>query len=444
MTAPMPPAPPTVTEPWMRWARWHYPTRVILGVGVVEGLARECDRLAARALVVTDRNLGCGPILQRVRAQLAIAGMHASVFDGVVPHPCVTHVEQGIEALRDSGAGVIVGLGGGSSMDVAKTVAAAARNPGLLHPEAWEAPSGLVVPSTEPTRRAFSLVQIPTTAATGSEVSQAASLRAGQCGKKRLLVHPILFAQVALIDPEFAVTVPPRQTAEGSLEVLCRLLVPYLTQTSAHEIPDLFCESVMQVLLRRTADALEDPADLAARADLALAATASVAGWALFGRHPWANPLWCFQSSLTSSGDMAKGSALAALLPAYLRFLTDRSGTLPQLGDPRRLAHAGRTLFSPESCAQGSVTAEEAVDRFADLLRAWGLPTSLGELGVDSVAALGLTEETLQLWGEHMLPWLSRADLLSFYESAFRPAEAGGRTCGSGVHPFAAARRAWS
>ncbi|HEY7074194.1 MAG TPA: iron-containing alcohol dehydrogenase [Solirubrobacteraceae bacterium] len=392
-------------------ARFHNPTSVTFGPGALRALGTTCRVAGTRALIVTDGGLAGGEIVRSAADVLSAAGVTATVFDQVRTHPPLATVREGAAAARAARADVVVGLGGGSSLDVAKAVALAAAQEALLRDPAWQGEQGIVAPRLAPAPRPLPLVQVPTTAATGAEVSPLASLTDPR-GRKRLLLHPYLRARVALVDPELHVTLPARATAEGSAETLCRVAVPYLTERAARPLQDGMAAATVRVVLEATRRALADPEDVDARADLALAATSSQLGWAGLGRDPFGNVLFYLEHALATAAAATKGAGLAALLPAYLELVLARGGELPRLGRPERLAALGREALVTEG-------PEEAAAALTRALADWGLPGSLAALGVAAADAPRLADDTLALWGEEaILGWMPRDALEALYRRA--------------------------
>jgi alcohol dehydrogenase class IV len=225
------------------------------------------------------------------------------------------------------------------------------------------------------------VVLVPTTAATGSELNPIASVAAH--GAKRLLVHGRLYARVAIVDPGLHASIPPRQTAEGALETLCRVLVPYLTDPVDRALPDAQTHGIVATLLDATDAVLAGNAR--AREDLALATVASVQSLANFGRSRHGHVLWYLANALTGRG-LTKGQALAPLLRVQLE------------ARPPRLERI-----------------ERAVGPILPRIANWGLPDTLPDLD-DAVA-----EETRTLWGD---AFPGDLDVEAFYALASRSSPA--------------------
>ena len=134
-----------------------------------------------------------GPVIAKAKASLESAGLTVAHFDGVVPNPTTDSITAGAALAREHGADVVVGLGGGSSMDTAKSIAVEATHEGTC----WD----YVFGKTEPTDRTLPVIAVTTTSGTGSHVTQVAVATNTQLREKSYLCHPQLFPKVAIVDP---------------------------------------------------------------------------------------------------------------------------------------------------------------------------------------------------------------------------------------------------
>jgi len=389
---------------------WRNPTRLVFGSGAVDMLPEECARFGRSALIVTDDVLAGGPLVARARRMLDDAGVVVSVFDEVRSQPTLDVARRAAGVLAAGRAEVVVGFGGGSSMDVAKAAAVGAVNPSFLEESGWWQPSGLLIPDLPQPRRPVPLLQVPTTQGTGAEVQQVASLRVGPGGRKKLVLHPLLFALVAIVDPALTMSLPVQRVAEGAVEVT-RLLPPYLTETGRTELQDGLCLAAAAVVLEAVPRALAVDSDFEARSDIALAATTSAQGWISFGRAPFGNPLWLAQNQLGSLLGLRKGAMLAALLPAYLKRLEQAPGPTGW-GAPSRWRRASEILgLSGDGARPGLGPSDALAARFAR----WGLPAGLRELGVTPKHVPELVAQTTLAWGESGLGWAGEEDLAGLF-----------------------------
>ena len=381
-------------------ATWRCPTTLAFGPGAITSLGPTAAQIGSRVLVVTDPRLAEGPAVAAGVAALRDAGVEAVLAPVAESHPGLDAVAAA--AARARSADVVVGLGGGSSMDVAKAAALAARHPTLLHDPGWHRTGGLIAPSDN--ARGVPLVQVPTTPATGAEVTALASL-SDSAGRKRLLLHVGLQAGAAIVDPALHVTLPQEQTAAAASETLLRVVVPFLNDRP-RPIADGVARAMVQAIMDAAPRALLEPKDLEARGTLALAATRSNLGLDGLGRDPFGNVLFYLEHALGTISGAAKGVGMAALARAYLDLVCRRGDELPRLGRPHRLA----ALFGVED-------PRAAMNGLLEALASWGLPTALQD-----VDAVRLADATLELWGERaILGWLGRAELEELYRASAQP-----------------------
>ncbi len=202
-------------------------------------------------------------------------------------------------------------------------------------------------------------------------------------------------------------TVPPAQTAEGSLgDGLPRaraLPDPPLGRAP----PDAHAEATLRVLLDRTGAALAEPGDVAARTDLALATASSVRGFAGLGRSRYGDRPVVPGNALALGHGATKGRALAPLLRVQVQRLAGGGELPPALGHPRRLARFGAAVLG--TAAQPA----EAAAALWERIDGWGLPRGLGAIDVAALVA-----ETRRLWDGEPLAGPTDADLRALYEAA--------------------------
>jgi alcohol dehydrogenase class IV len=253
--------------------------QIHFGPGSVRKLAEVTQRLAARrVLVVTDRNLDRPEVLGRVQEQLDAAGLDTEVFLGGEPEPSVAVAETAIALARSLRPDVIVGLGGGSNIDVAKVTAIGLRHPG--RPADWFGQDRVPGPTVP-------VLAVPTTAGTGSEVSSSAVLSDPDTETKQSTLSHFLRPAVAIIDPELTLTCPRKPTADSGIDALVHAIEALTNRTNAelaateagvqvYQGSFGFCDAIalraIELVGRWLRRAVEDGSDLEARTGMAEAA----------------------------------------------------------------------------------------------------------------------------------------------------------------------------
>jgi len=341
--------------------------RIVFGPGrAEEELAGIVASLGPRALVCT----GSDP------------ARHAALLDGLTAHvftvdgePTVDSARAAVAAAREFGADVVVGIGGGSPLDLGKAVAVLLANGG--DPLDYLEVVGRGQPFTRP---ALPCVAVPTTAGTGSEVTANAVLTSPEHRVKASLRSPLMIPRVALVDPELTISCPPHVTAASGLDALTQCLEPFVSPRATPLTDGLAREG-----LRRAAAGLRaafaDGTDLAARADMAMCS--------LLGGMGLANAKLGAVHGLAGvtggTADVPHGIACAALLApvieANVRALRAADPGGPALA---RYAEAAQLLTG-----QPAAAIEDGLAWIRATVRQLGVP-GLGRYGIGPAEAGGI------------------------------------------------------
>ena len=283
-----------------------------MGCGARRKLAEAARALGPRALVVTDEALAAQPRFGECVGMLKEGGLEVTTFSGVQPDPPIGCAQRCVEAALDCRAEVLVGIGGGSSLDVAKCTAVLVRH-GCAIDSLFGADR---VPG-----RGVPTVLVPTTAGSGSEVTPIAILSDEEHKLKRGIVSDHLIADVALVDPEMCVSLPPRPTAYTGTDALTHAIEAY-TNRFAVPLIDTFALEAIRLVGGNLRRCVADGSDVEARYAMSLASllgglclkavnTAAV--------HALAYPLGC-------EFKVPHGMANSLLLPHVMRFNSEASG----------------------------------------------------------------------------------------------------------------------
>jgi alcohol dehydrogenase class IV len=318
--------------------------RIVFGRGQLSRLGELAAPLGRTALVVAN---GSAELHQRVTELLARAGLRAVI---VRQHgePTVDDVDRALNTARQEGCDFVLGVGGGSAIDLAKAVAGLLTNGGSALDYLEVVGSGKKI-----TRPAAPWIAVPCTAGTGAEATKNAVIGYPPGQFKASLRSEHLLARIALIDPELGVSVLPEITARCGMDALCQLIEAY-TSKGAHPMTDALALEGLGRAARSLRRACTNGADVDAREDMALAALLSgiaLANAGLGAVHGLAAPLG-------ARCPVPHGAACAALLPhvmaANVAALRVADATHPVLA---RYATVGRTLT-----AQSDLDAHAAVD----------------------------------------------------------------------------------
>ncbi|MBU5435399.1 iron-containing alcohol dehydrogenase [Pseudoflavonifractor sp. MSJ-37] len=284
--------------------KYHMPVDVRFGAGCLKELA---DFLSAgdRVLLVTDPGLEAVGLVDRVRDVISPTGAECRLYDKVEPNPTADMVEAAMVEIRDYKPTKVVALGGGSSMDVGKVVAALCTNEGPLVDYQWNGKPFANAP--------LPLIAIPTTAGTGSEVTMCAVIVDRNC--KKGINGPAMFPKAALVDAELMASLPLYLTATTGMDALSHAIESYVG-LGANPITDAMAREAIRLIGGSLWGACANGQDRKARQDMALGSVLAgvamdQAGLGLV--HTVSSPLCTFFH-------MAHGEANAVLLKYCMRY----------------------------------------------------------------------------------------------------------------------------
>lgn len=367
---------------------FSFPIWVEFGTGVSERLG---DIAAAKgwetALIVTDPGIGDAGLLDGLTASLEAADREYVVYDGVAPNPTVAMVEDVTAELDSVGCDVVVAVGGGSSIDVAKTAAMLATNPGEVAD--YEVRTSDDVEAGRIEHHPLPLVTVPTTAGTGSEVDFWSVITDTEREFKMAIGQPpltpggpYLGASVALVDPALTASLPPRQTAATGFDAFSHALENYVSAVSP-PLVDPLARHVME-LVPTYLPAAYSEGSMDAREHMMFAANLAGIGENLAG-------FGAIHSLAEVTGGMypelPHGEAIAIFTPAVMEF--NRQAIPGKYRDVAVAMGEDVAGLSDDAASKRAVTAVET------LIDAVDLPTGLGEVGVDEADLPTIAEKSM-------------------------------------------------
>jgi alcohol dehydrogenase len=245
---------------------YSMPTSIVFGAGALAELPAQLEAYPGTVLIVCGaRAMRATGTLDRVAGLIEGAGRKVAIFDGVQPNPTLPNVRAGMQIAKDSGAQVVLGLGGGSAMDCAKGIAV-----GVTHPQndVWE----YLINRVQATAATLPIFAIPTTAGTGSHATWYAVTTNPDTKEKPGMGSPYIFPKVSIVDPELALSVPPAVTAATGIDVLAHCIEAY-TSTARGGVADANAWMGIELAAQHLPTAVADGSNLEARTMMALADT---------------------------------------------------------------------------------------------------------------------------------------------------------------------------
>ncbi|EMI46939.1 iron-containing alcohol dehydrogenase [Rhodopirellula sp. SWK7] len=353
-------------------------TRLIFGPGSSAQIAELATSLGAtRVMVVSDEGIVAAGHFEHVADRLRNAGLQVGSFHEFAENPTSTMVDAGVAAAAEFQPDLLIGLGGGSSLDCCKGMNFVYSCGGSIHDYHGVGKA---------TADLLPMIAIPTTAGTGSETQSFALISDADTHVKMACGDPRAACRIAVLDPELTLTMPQSVTSLTGIDAISHAVETYVTRRR-NAISTTYSRRAFGLLARSFSKVLRSPDDLNARGEMQLGA--SLAGMAietsmLGAAHATANPL-------TARHNIVHGQAVGLMLPAVIRF----NGT-------QHATWYAELLREIDPAGTDSISIDEAPDRLAEMVQDWvqsaGMATSLDELSIPSSDIGMFVDDALQQW----------------------------------------------
>jgi alcohol dehydrogenase class IV len=338
---------------------WNYPTSVRFGVGRIAELPAACRELGMqRPLLVTDPGLRSLPMVGNALAALAASGLGDNVYADVQGNPVGRNVDDGVACFKARGCDGVIAFGGGSALDVGKTIALMVGQKRPL----WDFEDREDWYTRVNTAGMAPVIAVATTAGTGSEVGRAAVILDEATQLKKIIFHPRMMPAIVIADPELTAGLPPRITAATGMDALAHNLEAYCAP-GFHPLADGIAVEAMRLIKDWLPVAVRDGGNLVARAHMLAAASMGAAAFqkGLGAIHSLSHPVGAIHHS-------HHGETNGVVMPYVLVY------NRPVIEE--RMTRLARYLDLPEPGFDAVLT------WVLNLRREIGIPHTLAELGV--------------------------------------------------------------
>jgi len=345
---------------------YHQTTKIVFGKGRINELGEIAGTFGKKVMLVTtdSKNEGLSEQFEMVKRILTDYGLDVEHFDGVIPNPDLKCIAEGSEMARSFKADVIIGLGGGSSMDAAKAISVEASHEGSC----WDY---LFYKDSQPEKdKLIPVIAVSTTSGTGSQVTQVAVVTNTETRDKSAIYNNNIYPEIAIIDPELMVSVPGFVTACTGFDVFCHAFESILNPGSS-EYTNLMAWEAISIVIKTLPALLSDLKSVELRERMSWAdtmaglciANAGVTlphgmGMAIGGMYP----------------KVSHGEALAIVYPACMRFTKESA-----IDEYRKFSSVLNPDFAKLSNGDSAEAAVEGIDSF---LKSIGLFKTLSTVSV--------------------------------------------------------------
>ena len=359
----------------MRNFVYFNPVRIVFGANRIEKTGDFIPEQARVLVLIGGGSVRKNGVLVRVEQALGKRRFH--VFSGIEANPDHDTCMQAVAEIRKRDLDFILAVGGGSVIDAAKYIAAAAVDEG----DSWE-----LVTGKRPVEAALPIGCVLTLAATGSEMNGGSVISRRSMNEKLPFGSERLLPKFSILDPTATVSVSPRMSACGVVDAFVHVMEQYLTHSNTAPLQDRQAEAILSTLMEEGPKVLENPEDLDVRANLMWCATQALNGLIGCGvPQDWATHM--IGHELTAAFGLAHAESLAIVLPALWKTCRETK--------KEKLAQLGRRVFGiphedTDALVDATILATEA------FFRKMGLPTSLKEqdLSVEETLFIGEKIET--------------------------------------------------
>lgn len=345
---------------------YSIPTEIFFGKGKIDVLADQVKKYGDRVLIVYG-----GGSIKKIGLYDSIINIFndndITYFElgGVEPNPRISKVREGIKLCIENDIELVLGVGGGSSMDTAKAIAVGRYYDG----DPWDllvdrSKAGKVMPTA----------CIPTMAATGSEMNSVAVISNMETNEKFAVSCVEMFPKFSILDPTYTFSLPKNQTASGVADIFSHIFENYFSSTREAFIQDRMAEALMKVCLKYGPIVMDQPDNYEARANIMWASSLAINGLLRFGKEAvWG--VHTLEHELSAKYDITHGVGLAIITPYWMEYGLNDSTLY-------KFVELGKNVFGLASVDEYEI-ARGAIKETRKFFDSLGLPSTLREVGID-------------------------------------------------------------
>ncbi|HAE91906.1 MAG TPA: NADH-dependent alcohol dehydrogenase [Tissierella sp.] len=383
---------------------YNIPTKVFFGEGKIEVLGKQIKKYGSRVLLAYGGgSIKKTGIYDEVVKILRENNIPYYELSGIEPNPRVESVEEGVKICRDNDIDFILAVGGGSTIDCSKAIAAAYYYKG----NPWD----LVIGKAK-IEKVLPIGTILTLSATGSEMDAGAVITNMETNQKYGFGHPGFFPKFSILDPRYTYTVSKYQTASGVADIMSHTFEEYFSNEKGAYLQDRLAEAILKTCIKYGGIAIDEPQNYEARANLMWASSLAINGLLGYGK----DSLWSvhpLEHELSAYYDITHGVGLAILTPHWMEYVLDEDNLW-------KFVEYGINVWNIDSNFDDMKIAKLAIEKTSQFFKSLGIPMSLKEVGID--------EGKLEIMAKDVIEYkegpvgnfkpLDYKDVLSIYKKA--------------------------
>jgi len=381
---------------------YDIPVKVYFGENQLEHLGEELRKYGRRVLLTygggTIKRIG---LYDRVVEELRKADMELFELSGIEPNPRIESVRKGVAMCKEHDIDVLLAVGGGSTIDATKFMAAGA----CVEHDAWE----FFGAGAKPIERALPIVTILTLAATGSEMDSGGVISNLATQDKLGRMAPAMLPKVSFLDPTLTYSVGAYQTACGAADIMSHIMEVYFNMNKDLFMLDTFMEGMLKTVVRYAPVAIAEPENYEARANLMWCSSWAINGFINGGRKKaWScHPM---EHELSAVYDITHGLGLAILTPRWMEYCLDETNV-------ERYVSFGVNVFDIDRSLPKMDIARESIKRLEEFFfRTLGLKSTLREVGIGREHFESMARKACRYGDIRGFKTLTPADVERIYE----------------------------
>lgn len=363
---------------------YHIPTKVLFGKGQVSNLAREIKSFGGNRVLLV---YGGGSIKKiglhnAVVSQLNAEGIFFKELSGVQPNPRITSAREGVRLCKENKLDFVLAVGGGSTLDCAKTIAGGA----LYDGDCWDFFCGKAAAT-----QALPLGAIMTLAATGSEMNGFSVMSNDEMLDKFPTYSEALRPKFSILDPTYTISVNAHHTAAGTADIMSHIFEQYFSNLTASDVPDRLAEALLKVCIKYGPIAVKEPENYEARANLMWASSLALNTMIGLGKDGGDWAVHFIEHELSAIYDLTHGIGLAILTPRWMEYVL-RNDNIEKFAD------YGRNVWNIQEGSASDI-AHKSIAKTYEFFASLGIPMNLREVGIDESRLEEMAAKAVRLGG---------------------------------------------
>ena len=382
---------------------YSIPTKIFFGKDQINVLGNQIKAYGSKVLLVYGGgSIKKSGLYNKVTEILNKENISFWELPGLEPNPKITTVRTGVEICRKNSIDLVLPIGGGSSIDCAKAVAAAVYYEG----DAWD-----IVANPSKIKKVLPIASILTLAATGSEMDFFSVISNKDINEKLGTGHPDMAPKFSILDPTYTFSVPASQTAAGTADIMSHVFETYFNNTPGVFLQNRMAEAILKTCIKYGNIAIADPENYEARANLMWASSLAINGLLSYGKdaqwsvHPMEHELSAFY-------DITHGVGLAILTPHWMKYVLNDT-TL------HSFVEYGVNVWGIDENEDKYAIANKAIQKTSEHFASLGIPARLRDVGIKEEKLELMAKQTTRNGNVGNFMPLASEDVLNIFKAAF-------------------------